>query len=253
MLRPAALPLAFFAIANPANADCTNLPSPVIEFEDARLIIEYNATDGDIGVHGEFDSDSWSELCLYSPTGILILHVLPEGQLGKLALAQMFFESREPTVADWDYDDLKRAFPEGEYQASGRTFDGLGVAKSARFTTVVPAMPEIVAPAIVENANEEVPVISVADLTVAWKPISTSIDGRAVKIVSYQLIVTDDEFVAGDAFARPVFSVHLAPDVTRFVVPAAFFAPNTLYEIEVLAIEESGNQTIGLGFVETDG
>lgn len=253
MLRPSAHVLAVLALASPAIADCENLPNPVTEFEDARLIIEYNATDQDIGVHGEFDANSWSELCLYDPSGTLILRVVPDGRLGELSLAQMFLESREPNVTEWDFDALKAAFAEGEYLARGRTHDGRGIAKSARFTTVVPVMPEIVAPAVAEDETMEVPGIPVADLTVAWKPVSASLDGRAIEIVSYQLIVTDDNFEAGDAFSRPIFSVHLAADATSFVVPAAFFAPATLYEIEVLAIEDSGNQTIGLGFVETDG
>ena len=31
-----------------------------------------------------------------------------------------------------------------------------------------------------------------------------------------------------------------------------FLEPGTLYELEILAIEVSGNQTIGLGFFETE-
>ena len=30
-----------------------------------------------------------------------------------------------------------------------------------------------------------------------------------------------------------------------FVIPAPFFDPASIYEVEVVAIEESGNQTIG--------
>jgi hypothetical protein len=42
--------------------------------------------------------------------------------------------------------------------------------------------------------------------------------------------------------------VHVPADRTSLNVPAEFWEPNTLYEIEILALEESGNQTIGLGF-----
>jgi hypothetical protein len=34
-------------------------------------------------------------------------------------------------------------------------------------------------------------------------------------------------------------------------VPAEFLEPNTVYELEVLALEGSGNQTISVGFFKT--
>jgi hypothetical protein len=36
-------------------------------------------------------------------------------------------------------------------------------------------------------------------------------------------------------------------------VPAEFLLPDTIYELEVLAIEESGNQAISVGFFRTEG
>ena len=39
----------------------------------AKLIVEYNATDEDIGVHGAFDDQGWSKLCVYDPNGHPVL------------------------------------------------------------------------------------------------------------------------------------------------------------------------------------
>ena len=39
--------------------------------------------------------------------------------------------------------------------------------------------------------------------------------------------------------------------MTELSVPDEFFRPDTLYELEVLALEESGNQTITVGFFTT--
>ena len=41
-----------------------------------------------------------------------------------------------------------------------------------------------------------------------------------------------------------VFSADLTPDMTSIVIPASFMRPGFDYKFEVLAIEESGNQTL---------
>ena len=40
-------------------------------------------------------------------------------------------------------------------------------------------------------------------------------------------------------------------EIVVVAVPSEFFEAGALYELEVIAIEESGNQTIGLGFFTT--
>jgi hypothetical protein len=46
--------------------------------------------------------------------------------------------------------------------------------------------------------------------------------------------------------------VHVPAALDALSVPAEFFEPETVYELEVLALEESGNQTITVGFFVTD-
>ncbi len=233
------------------QAPCDPMPAEVTEIAAARLFIEYNAADDDIGIHGLIDDDGWSELCVFDPTGAIILHVDPAAQLGDLGLGSFFFESREPPADVWDYAALTAAFPEGDYAVRAILHDGTGRQGTARFTTLVPAMPVITTPELSEDADAPLQ-LPVADLTVAWQPVATSIDGRAPRISGYQVIVTNDDHEDPDGFSRPVYDVHLGPEATDLVVPASFFAPGTLYEVEVLAIEQSGNQTIGLGFFATE-
>ena len=45
-------------------------------------------------------------------------------------------------------------------------------------------------------------------------------------------------------FARPLFSIHLPATVNSIAVPDEFIETGTLYKYEVLAIEQSGNQTL---------
>lgn len=84
--------------------------------------------------------------------------------------------------------------------------------------------------------------------------MTETLDGDPVNIVGYQVIVTQENYDvphAGDNLSRPEYNVHVPPDVTQLSVPDGFLRPGTVYEVEVLALEESGNQTISLGFFTT--
>jgi hypothetical protein len=52
------------ATCPPADAK----PGQTTQIATAKLIIEYNATDQDIGVHGAFDDHGWRVLCVSTPT-----------------------------------------------------------------------------------------------------------------------------------------------------------------------------------------
>lgn len=217
---------------------------------NAYLYIEYNYTDGDIGVHGYFDDHGWSELCVYDPTGTLILHATPESQLGDLTMAGIFFESREPDLDEFGIEDLLAAFPEGQYEVRGTNFDGTGLTGFATFTHTIPTAPIIVSPANLaedDEAGREV-ILPTGNFVVAWKPVIQTIGGEPVEIVGYEVIVTADDFSGLNGFSQPIVDVHLPADRTSLTISPEFWQPNTLYEIEVLALEASGNQTIGLGF-----
>ncbi|MGX9855397.1 hypothetical protein ACR03S_08175 [Limimaricola variabilis] len=243
--------LALIALPAMAQEPCGDMPAETEPIAAARLIIEYNHTDGDIGVHGYGDDDGWNALCILDPTGALVLHIDPQAQLGELGLGSFFFESREPPEEVWDYAALSAAFPEGDYLIRATLYDGTGREGVARFTTLVPQPPVITAPALSED-EEDAPVMQIADLEVAWEPVTTSLDERTPEITGYELIVTDDEHEDPHGFSQPELDVHLGPDATSFTVPATFLQPGTLYEIEVLALERSGNQTIALGFFATE-
>ena len=229
-----------------ASATCTVPEGKGRNINHAKLFIEDNAGDGDIGVHGYFDDHGWKELCVFDPSGQLILQVSPTGRMGDLGIAGVFFESREPEYAIWDYNALKAAWPEGEYALRAAGSDGELLTGAAHFTTVLPAIPQIVSPATVPERDEgKIPTVPLADLKVEWKPVTTSQDGRPINIRAYQVWINKENHSDDHGFSRPNFDVHVSAAATSFVVPAAFFDPFSLYEIEVVAIEESGNQTIG--------
>lgn len=267
--RPLALTLALVALAPVAGCGADSGPDgaaadPVGEaseptcpaegerWEVAKLYIEHNATDVDTGVHGAFGGEAWRELCITGPTGEQLLLVDPRNQLDGLAMSDLLFESREPPGDEYSVDDLRSDFPEGSYTVSGTGHDGVARIGQARFTHAIPAAPTIVAPPLADDAEtaSSAPV-DPDGLTIAWEPVTTTVDGDPITVSGYQVIVTDEEFEDPDGWSRPIYDVHVGPEVTSLDVPPGFLRPATIYEIEVLALEPSGNQTITVGFVTT--
>jgi hypothetical protein len=211
----------------------------------AKLLIEYNSTDEDIGVHGAFDDHGWSELCVYGPNGQQVLTVKPQGQLKDLTMAGIFFESREPPSGEFSFEDLKAKFPEGQYRVRGISFDGKGLTGSATFTHDVPAPPTVTSP--LKGA-----VVSTADLVVEWEDVTETVDGDPATITGYEVIVTKVDYEDPHGFSAPIFDVHVPPDRNALAISVEFLEPGTEYELEVLALEVSGNQTITVSLFETE-
>jgi hypothetical protein len=239
------LPASDLVACRPAQGETANI-------DTARLFVEYNATDEDLGIHGGFDADGWSELCIYAPNGDQILGVKPQSQLGDLTVATIFFEGREPEISEFSFDDLAANFPEGQYAMRALSFDGMKLAGSATFSHNYPAPPTITSPELAEDAETAGDaLVSTADLVIEWEDVTETVDGRPVAITGYEVIVTKEEHDDPHGFSRPIFDVHVPPDRRALSVPAEFLEPGTVYELEVLALEESGNQTITVGFFET--
>jgi hypothetical protein len=227
-------------------------PTEGEEWEEAKLYIEHNATDEDTGVHGLFGGEAWSELCIVDPDGRQILVTDPQEQLGDLTVSDLFFESREPPADEYGVEDLEADFPEGEYRVSGTDFEGTARVGSAVFSHDIPAEPTIVAPALAEEAETAGDAtVPATGLVVEWDEVTETIDGDPVIITGYEVIVTQEEFEDPNGFSRPVYDVHVPADRRSLSVPDDFFEPGTIYELEVLALEESGNQTISVGFFRT--
>jgi hypothetical protein len=219
---------------------------------EARLYIEHNATDEDTGVHGMFDQEGLAEGCLETPDGTQIMLVDPTQPLNSLGINQFFFESREPPADEYSIADLKADFPEGEYRISGVDFEGTKRVGTAVFTHAIPAPPEITNPNVVPEEEAGQNTLPATGLTVRWQPVTETLDGAPVTITGYEVIVTKAEHDDPNGLSRPEYDVHVPPNTIALAVPDGFLQPKTLYELEVLALEESGNQTISLGFFTTE-
>ncbi len=222
------------------------------EWEVAKVYIEHNATDGDTGIHGLIGGSPWQAVCVTAPNGTRLWALEPPDRLGALGVSDFFWESNEPPNAEYSVADLRSDFPAGSYVVAGTGIDGVDRIAEATFTHVIPAEPDITSPPLVPDTDAgEPPVVDATGLVVRWEPVTETIDGTPVTIAGYQVIVTDEEAEDPNGWARPVYDVHIGPGVTALTVPDEFLEPGTLYELEVLAIEPSGNQTISVGFFQT--
>jgi hypothetical protein len=235
--------------ACPAGADSR---ARTTEIATAKLIIEFNSTDGDLGVHGAFDDQGWKTLCVFAPNGRPVLEVGPQGQLRDLTMAGIFFESREPPISEFSFADLKAAFPEGEYTVRAESFDGTILVGSATFTHDVPASPTITSPQIADDPRgaKRNPVAR-DNLVVAWDRVTRTVDGGPVNITGYEVIITKEVADDPHGFSRPTNDVHVPATANSLSVPREFLEGDTVYELEVLALEVSGNQPLSVGFFKT--
>jgi hypothetical protein len=231
-------------------------PDPGPEDEDdppnlkqAKLNIEHNFTDEDTGFQGFIDSEGWQRLEVTGPGEELVLSFEGLNELADLGVTELFFETVEPENADVSIEDMLAKLPAGNYTIEGPSMQngeaGGLTSGTAWLTHTIPAGPELTGPA--EGAT-----VSIEGLVMSWNPVTQTIDGGPVNIIAYQLIIEQDEQPHPNMIGKIGLSMYLPPTVNSITVPEQILEPGTAYEWEVLAIEESGNQTISSSEFETE-
>lgn len=220
-----------------------------IPLKEAKLNIEHNATDRDTGFQGAIDGEGWKELKVRGPDGV-VLEFEAAGKLRGLGLTELFFETVEPENAEVPIPQMLSKLPAGNYKIygpiAGSEPDAGGITVgTAWLTHVIPAGPVLLSPA--KGAT-----VWAGELLMKWRPVTKTIYGGPVKIIAYQLIV---EKVADPnphmIGKQGSLSMYLPPSVTQIAIPRGFLERSSAYAWEVLAIEESGNQTLSSGEFET--
>ena len=232
LLSAFAFGLLVFAVAASAAAP---------KFEAARMIIEYNSSAQDIGVQFFLDAEEWQSIKILDPHGVQIFGAQTTGTLLEQGGGtELFLESVEPEIAELPLEEFFARFPEGQYKFIGRLADGSKMTSKVSFTDDVPAGPVVINPPQPGGGN--CPQGVTIPAVIGWEPVTESIEGEAIEIVGYEVIVEHED---------QVFDVHLAGDATQLTVPSEFLTPATDYVFEVLAIESGGNQTITEGCFTT--
>ena len=230
-----------------------------IPFDEAELFFELNNTDGDLGIHALIDGEPWKKLRIEDPNERKMLDVKVKGRLRKQGLTEFFFESAEPTFDELSPVEFFDRFPEGTYEIEGKTLEGDEMESEVELTHVMPAPAEATvngAAMAMECDDEEpgydAPVVS-APVTIAWDPVTMShpeTEGPGagqwppvpVTIVNYEVVVEVELEVNGEEFTS-VFSIILPPDKTSVTIPEELTDLSDTFKYEVLAREESYNQT----------
>jgi hypothetical protein len=224
-----------------------------IDLEDAEIRIEVNDTDGDAGLQLFADGEPWSQMKVTGPGGKLVYSVSNKGGLKKLGSTEFFTESNEPNYLDVPLPEILSFMPEGEYEFEGMTIDKKKIVGTGELTHNLPCGPELIFPM---DGDE---LVLAAPLVIEWMPVTNKIDTSSltgeceldtdIDIIRYELII---EIVDSDPEqkltviipAGPTPSYEISPD---FVIPGA----EAEYKFEVIAREESGNQTITEGNFST--
>ena len=208
----------------------------VIEYDELDFFIEVNSTDGDAGVQLKLDGEQWKSLKIYNPEGDKLLDVKAKNSIKTQGLTEFFFESAEPSFDDVPLDEFLERFPEGEYEFRGKTIDGDRMRGTAELTHVIPEGPVIVSPLPGDIVDPE-------DAVIEWEPVTSP---AGVEIVTYEVI-------AGSEDGESDFTMTLSGTATSVKLPTELFDEGfTDYKFEILAKEESGNQTITESTFSTD-
>jgi hypothetical protein len=219
-------------------------------FKDAEIFIEYNSTAGDTGVQVFLHDDNWRRITISDPKDRTIFRVEGKAMLGRQGLTELFFESVEPELAALPMVKFLKRFREGEYEFEGIRNDRIELESTVEFTHVIPCGPEVLPDEgtvldpeseVVISWGEVEEVVDPAATDAAEETVCTDPDNldQDLEIDSYQVIVENPDIH---------LIVDLTSDDTALTVPPELLKKNTLYIFEVLAKEESGNQTITEGF-----
>ena len=218
-----------------------------VPMKQAKFIIEHNATDNDTGFQIFLDADGWDKLQIIGPKG-LVAEFLPSGSMTELGMTELFLETVEPANAKVSLAKTLEKMPEGEYQfiATASKMGGVEgqIKGNATLSHNIPDGVTLVAPS-------EGTTVPLGNINVVWQPSNKVINGSDLHIIGYQLIVEKDEEPHKKMIGKRGLSMYLPATTTTIEIDKAFFEAATLYKWEVLAIEESGNQTLQSGSFKT--
>lgn len=199
-----------------------------LPISDARIIVEINGTDGDAGVQFFLDGKGWRSCSIFDPDSNLLVNVTADGSAGTNGLTELSIESAEPSFQQQTLAELVALFPVGDYPFDCETTGGQNMNGTASLTHKFPATPTVT---VSQGAN----------VAISWQavpgPFQLGVGDPDVVIGGWEVII--ERLSDGRKF-----SITFPADVTSVTVPSEFIEAGTKYKGEVLAIEESGNQTI---------
>lgn len=211
--------LAMFAASAAVAANDNNLavsaPTP---FEEASLIVEQNATDGDteVVIFGVAGDEGLRLLRIKSPDGRKIATLLAPDPT-TLGIREFLFESPEPPG-----EAILAAYPEGNYVLYGESVSG------EAFRSVLNLSHDLPAPVTILHPAHEAELPAREALTVRWSNVP-NIEGYIL------------EFENESEEIEQAFTINLPPGTTSYRIPAKLLPPGGEYQIGIHTVAENGN------------
>lgn len=252
-------PLAVMAVwAISGTTTVAQADVPCLELDECRVLIEINASDGDIGFHVLHDAEGWQEARIVDPSGEKIFQQKAYASARDQKLTENFFESNEPVCEPGLREEEDEPvvtlpeffdrFPAGTYEFRAKLEQGGEIAGTTQLTHTIPA-----APTGVDFDGSTISWAYGSDLgeCTTW-PVGFSPAPEAA-IVAYEIAMEPDD----DTLASFVFSVTVPSGVNAVSVPTEYLSSlpaDTPLKVEVGAIERRPNGSFGnQTFTEADG
>ena len=190
-------------------------PSP---FEEASMVVEQNATDGDteIVIFGIAGDEGLRLLRIRSPDGRRVATLLAPDPT-TLGMREFLFETPEPPG-----EAILAAYPEGRYVLYGESVTG------EEFRSVLTLSHQLPAPATILHPADEAELPAGESLVIRWS--------RVPGIAEYVL-----EFENETEEREQALTINLAPDITSFRIPAKLLPPGGEFQVGIHTVAENGN------------
>lgn len=257
LFRAASLPLLVYGVVTDAQAT-----EPCGDFGECKVLIEINASDGDIGFHWLADGDDLKSTGIRNPNNELVYTNRAYGPLRDQKLTETFGESAEPLCwedPDADPEDLENIvtledfierWAQGIYTIRGGAEENDTLFGQTVLTYMLPAAPQQL-----DFDGSEISWSYGTDLGNCTPEGSAYPDGVVLleenDIDAYEVVLEPD-VEDGNPTGNLKFTIRVPKDINVVTVPQEYLASlpqDTPVKVEVGAIGGEDNAT----FTEEDG
>lgn len=234
---------------------------PCDDFGECKVLVEINASDGDIGFHFLMDGDDLNAAVIRDPNGKLVFRDQAKGPLKEQKLTETFAESAEPLC--WDdpeadpeeevvtLEEFVDRWSDGTYLFGGISDDGEMSTGETDLTFDLPAAPadvefdgSVISWAAGDDLGNCGSFLELTDLVTEGILPAHPVD---VAVVAWEIVFAPD-VEDGDPTGALVYSVRVTGDIAvkEVTVPADYLAAlpdDTPAKIEVGAIGMDDNAT----------
>jgi hypothetical protein len=205
-------------LAASATAAAGGIDPPPTPFEEASIIVEHNATDGDteIVIEGVAGDEGLQLLRIRSPDGRRVVTLLAPDPT-TLGMREFLFESPEPPG-----DAVLAAYPEGKYVLYGESTSG------EVFRSVLTLSHDLPPPVTILHPAHEAELPAREALVIRWSHVPD--------IEGYLL-----EFENESEEIEQALTINLPAHQTSYRIPARLLPPGGEFQIGIHTVAENGN------------